>query len=243
MTATVLKRSQLLRTEKGICREADCGNSTKPGRVRCTSHQSTASLEYWVVCCEALDAYGGTCICCGDTRKQYLELDHINNDGAADRKLLGFGSTFFRRLKALGYPPRLQVLCANCHRAKTRQMKCHGRHWIWHLQTRGKGGKPQVTRYVREHGRTKNVFLAREIMGIDSSSPKQVYPLDGDPFNMQRDNLGVAAERRRIQHRATVRKLGGTRRIPQMGIAPIVNMAGFIESALRLGQESPYDGN
>jgi hypothetical protein len=113
----------------------------------------------------------------------------------------------------------------------------------WHLQTRGKGGKPQVTRYVREHGRTKNVFLAREIMGIDSSSPKQVYPLDGDPFNMQRDNLGVAAERRRIQHRATVRKLGGTRRIPQMGIAPIVNMAGFIESALRLGQESPYDGN
>lgn len=104
--------------------------------------------------------------------------------------------------------------------------------YTWYLQTRGKGGKAQITRYTRDNGKTKNVFLAREVMGIDSSSPKQVYPLDGDPFNMQRDNLGVAAERRRIQHRATVRKLGGTQQIPQMGIHPILKMAAAIEGML-----------
>jgi hypothetical protein len=98
----------------------------------------------------------------------------------------------------------------------------------WHLQTRSTGGQVQVTRYVRENGRTKNVFLAREIMGVDSKSPKQVYPIDGDPFNLQRDNLSVAGERRRIQHQSTARQLGGTRPVPSSGISPIVKMAGAI---------------
>lgn len=98
----------------------------------------------------------------------------------------------------------------------------------WYLQTRGTGGKAQITRYQKINGKTTNIFLARVIMGIDSSSPKQVYPIDGDTFNMQRDNLGVAAVRRRIQHRATVRKLGGSPKVPQLGIAPIVAMAGRI---------------
>lgn len=103
----------------------------------------------------------------------------------------------------------------------------------WYMQTRGKGGKPQVTRYDRSGGKTRNVFLSRLIVGVDSGSVKQTYPLDGDPFNLQRENLAVAGERRRIQHRATARKLGAQDNyIPQLGITPIVKMAGAIAERL-----------
>lgn len=107
----------------------------------------------------------------------------------------------------------------------------------WYLQTRGSGGKPQITRYQHINGKTTNIFLAREIMGIDSKSPKQVYPLDGDPFNMRRDNLGVAGVRRRIQHQSIVRRLGGPKRISQMGVGPIVKISQMISLALAHGQE------
>src|SRR3954447_25711586 len=99
------------------------------------------------------------------------------------------------------------------------------KNYRWYIQTRGSGGKPQVTRYDHSTGTTQNVFLSREIMGIDSSSVKEVYPLDGDPYNLQGDNLAVAGRKRRVQHRATRRKMGGSPTVPQLGISPIVKMA------------------
>lgn len=54
-----------------------------------------------------------------------LCLDHINDDGAAHRLELGCsgrglsaGTTMYERLKALGWLPGLQVLCANCNTIK-----------------------------------------------------------------------------------------------------------------------------
>ncbi len=59
------------------------------------------------------------CASCGYTNIRALTLDHINNDGAKQRrelKKLGVssGSGFYRWVKKNGYPSDLQVLCMNC---------------------------------------------------------------------------------------------------------------------------------
>ena len=72
---------------------------------------------------EALRAYGGyKCACCGTTIREFLTIDHIENDGNAHRKAIGFnyGASFYRWLKQNNYPPGFQVLCYNCNYGKHR---------------------------------------------------------------------------------------------------------------------------
>ena len=74
---------------------------------------------------QCFEAYGGyICKCCGELQRLFLTLDHINNDGAAERKRL-FGSSrktggagIFRYLKKKRFPPGYQVLCMNCNWGK-----------------------------------------------------------------------------------------------------------------------------
>ena len=65
------------------------------------------------------------CKWCGFGEIDALCLDHINDDGAADRKRLkiaargnGSGSRTYEALTARGFPPGYQVLCANCNMIK-----------------------------------------------------------------------------------------------------------------------------
>ena len=69
--------------------------------------------------------YGGyRCVCCGETEKSFLTLDHIANDGADFRRMLvgtqarGGGYVTYRFLYTHGFPPGFQVLCANCQHGK-----------------------------------------------------------------------------------------------------------------------------
>ena len=65
---------------------------------------------------QALLAYGGPrCVCCGETEACFLSLDHINNDGATQRKIHGSGGRSYSWLKTHKYPPGLRVLCFNCN--------------------------------------------------------------------------------------------------------------------------------
>ena len=63
------------------------------------------------------EAYGGTfCACCGVKHIEFLTLDHINGDGATQRRnLKKLGSVFYYWLKRQGYPPGFRVLCFNCN--------------------------------------------------------------------------------------------------------------------------------
>ena len=65
------------------------------------------------------------CVQCGYSNIDALCLDHINDDGAADRRRLkisgrgnGSGSRTYEALSRLGFPPGYQVLCANCNMIK-----------------------------------------------------------------------------------------------------------------------------
>lgn len=72
---------------------------------------------------EALENYGGSCARCGEKDPHFLVLDHIADNGTAHRKSIpggNGGNAFYRKLRVLGYPAGLQVLCANCNWRKER---------------------------------------------------------------------------------------------------------------------------
>ncbi len=67
---------------------------------------------------EVFAAYGGpVCACCGETCADFLQVDHINNDGAAHRKKHK-GKWLYRWLRLQGFPQGFQILCANCNWGK-----------------------------------------------------------------------------------------------------------------------------
>lgn len=69
-------------------------------------------------------AYGGyRCRCCGETRREFLQIDHINNDGYEHRKRIGKAG-LYAWLLAQNFPPGFQVLCSNCNFAKGHFGQC-----------------------------------------------------------------------------------------------------------------------
>jgi len=69
---------------------------------------------------EVFDAYGGKCACCGETRKEYLTIDHVNGGGNKHRREMGFSTSteLYRWLRQNNYPDGFQVLCFNCNMGK-----------------------------------------------------------------------------------------------------------------------------
>lgn len=67
-------------------------------------------------------AYGGyTCNCCNETEPLFLSIDHIDNNGAEERKsgvYNGSGSAFYNWLRKNKFPSGYQVLCMNCQIGK-----------------------------------------------------------------------------------------------------------------------------
>ena len=72
---------------------------------------------------EAINAYGGKCVDCGESNLDLLEADHPNGNGNIDRDALFHyghsspgGWNFYLKLKKLGYPPgRIVIRCEKCH--------------------------------------------------------------------------------------------------------------------------------
>lgn len=95
------------------------------GLVRCDScrqkfnaYTNKNNLELKL---ETFRAYGGLlCVCCGESEPCFLSLDHINDDGAKDRRQRGYpgGDTLYRNLRKEGWPPGYQVLCHNCNHGR-----------------------------------------------------------------------------------------------------------------------------
>lgn len=67
---------------------------------------------------QVFELYGDRCVCCGQTGFAFLTIDHVNNDGTADRAAHGYGNTFYRWLVKQPKSPNYQVLCYNCNHAK-----------------------------------------------------------------------------------------------------------------------------
>lgn len=73
---------------------------------------------------QVIEAYGSSCVCCGEKILQFLSIDHINNDGALHRKTLS-DSMLYTWLRKNNFPKdNYQLLCMNCNFAKGKYGKC-----------------------------------------------------------------------------------------------------------------------
>ena len=124
----------------GLC--SCCGSGLDiPGRVQCSVCIGKAKEAYSRnldrrrdyqrayqrrLKSDMVEAYGGECLCCGETESSMLTIDHIFEDGAEERRgFMGLGSGAYRTLKKMGYPKdRYQLLCFNCNVAKYHQGVC-----------------------------------------------------------------------------------------------------------------------
>lgn len=79
---------------------------------------ATGRARDWKIKTEMIAEYGGKCACCGETHAEFLCIDHIANNGAAEREQTkqGTGTKFYRWLKKKGFPKsNYRLLCHNCN--------------------------------------------------------------------------------------------------------------------------------
>ena len=63
---------------------------------------------------EAITHYGGKCACCGESRPEFLAIDHINGGGNKHHKEIK-GMAIGIWLRKHNYPEGFRVLCHNCN--------------------------------------------------------------------------------------------------------------------------------
>ena len=113
----------LKRDEKGrfisdglICQK--CGNEKifYAGQLRCRSCH-LVYMKAWNknLHKEVMDAYGGVCQCCGESRLEFLALDHIDGDGAKERREIGSSYAIYLHLRNNDWPEGYRTLCHNCN--------------------------------------------------------------------------------------------------------------------------------
>lgn len=67
---------------------------------------------------EFIEAYGGKCECCGESRYEFLTLEHKNGGGSKHRKST-HGTNLVHILRREGYPKEdYGLLCWNCNSSK-----------------------------------------------------------------------------------------------------------------------------
>lgn len=74
----------------------------------------------------AVQAYGGACSCCGESRLVMLTIDHVHGGGRQHRLRLprnratpSSSQELYREIHNAGYPEGMyQILCYNCQAAK-----------------------------------------------------------------------------------------------------------------------------
>jgi hypothetical protein len=96
------------------------------GRATYAKHKekrrTSKKLYHKAVKAAVFTAYGKVCQCCGETEELFLDIDHMDNDGAEHRKKynLNCGTQFYMWLIKNKFPANFQTLCCNCNRGKFR---------------------------------------------------------------------------------------------------------------------------
>ena len=98
---------------------------------------------------EVFDAYGGKCACCGETRKEYLSIDHIDGNGNKQKREIGVAGSddLYRWLRQNNYPEGFQVLCFNCNCGKGSYSVCPCDKEIFEKEFEAKLKESRYARY------------------------------------------------------------------------------------------------
>ena len=132
-------------------------------------------------------AYGGyVCACCGETEKDFMTIDHINNDGADHRRQMsglqrkGAGTHTYRWLEKNNFPPGFQVLCMNCQFGKR---MCGG---------------------VCPHQARRN---DHPVTGVESSDSKRIAPQVGEDMILSVAKVTAAGWSEMLKRRVQINEL------------------------------------
>jgi hypothetical protein len=108
-----------------------CTNaSTRVYRSKNKDKWRAINREAWVkLRRDVLAAYGGKCLCCGETRYEFLALDHVGGAGGKHRKLVGTGGTY-SEAKRRGFPPCFRIFCHNCNQSRGYYGYCPHEHQV-----------------------------------------------------------------------------------------------------------------
>ncbi len=104
---------------KGLC---GCGKDRAADRKNCQKCIDSVRTATAKEKQRAINAYGGKCACidCEERNVIFLQIDHINNEGAKHRREIGrAGYQFYIWLRKRGYPSGYQVLCGSCNGGKS----------------------------------------------------------------------------------------------------------------------------
>jgi len=100
---------------EGLC--LCCGSETQEDNSMCLRCIEVRDKRLARIREAVFDHYGNwSCVCCGEKERAFLTIDHVNNNGAEDRRNgQGGGINFYRWLFANNMPDGFQVLCRNCN--------------------------------------------------------------------------------------------------------------------------------
>ena len=99
--------------------------SKNPEHYREQSRQAKYRLKEKV-----FNLYGRKCVICGFEDIRALTLDHVNNNGAEERKIIGERGVYRRALNEK-YKSEYQILCMNCQfikRVEAKRQNQHGKY-------------------------------------------------------------------------------------------------------------------
>jgi hypothetical protein len=71
---------------------------------------------------EGINHYGGKCNCCGESKIEFLTLEHLHGRDKGRRRRTGKGA--WLEIKREGFPDKYTVLCFNCNCAKGIYGRC-----------------------------------------------------------------------------------------------------------------------
>jgi hypothetical protein len=119
-------RRKVWRTS-GRC--TNCGRARDRNGVRCARchNRLRIATRLWEkrVRLSLLARYGNACRCCNERRFQFMNLDHVRNDGHIERGRVRNSYKLFHRLvKRRRVDKRYQLLCWNCNLAKHQYGVC-----------------------------------------------------------------------------------------------------------------------
>lgn len=92
----------------------------KRGIWRCRTHERTrGKSKNRQLKLEMIEAYGRICVCCGESRMEFLSIDHINGGGRKHVRGLGSHMHLYSWLKRHKFPKdEFRLLCYNCNMSR-----------------------------------------------------------------------------------------------------------------------------
>lgn len=118
----------------GLC---SCGGKLRKGFASCEECREASRQNSQTLRVRVLTKLGLECACCGETYLGFLEVDHVRNDGAKDRKTRSPRSLFLEILRPDFDTSHFQTLCANCNSRKHKS----GLGYCDHPQHNGLAGR------------------------------------------------------------------------------------------------------